>query len=184
MAYIAKKTNLLPAGEMLKHIPLAAGARVGDLGCGGHGLFALAAARLIGPRGVVYAVDILKTTLAEVAQKARLDGVANIKPIWSNLEIVGATAIPPQSLDAVLLISVLFQCHDRPSVLTEAKRLLKPGGALLVVDWKTTATALGPAAQHRIAPPAMHALVTAAGFVAGEQFDAGPYHYGMVFTKS
>ncbi len=181
MAYIALRSTLLNADEILTHVMMRQGMRVGDLGCGGHGQFSLNAARKVGSTGVVYVVDILKTVLAELAKKARLEGIANIKPIWSNLEIVGSTAIPAQSLDIALLINLLFQTRDRVSVLTEAKRLLKPGGQLLIVDWKPTATPLGPAVERRFTPPDCQRA--AAGFILVEQFDAGRYHYGMVFIR-
>lgn len=183
MVYVTRDSSLLNFNTIFSHLKVGAGMRVGDLGCGGHGLFALHAARLVGSRGVVYTVDILKTTLAEVAKKARLEGLANVKAIWSNLEIVGSTAIIPQSLDVALLVNVLFQTPDRASVLSEAKRLLKPGGQLLVVEWKPSAMPLGPALNRRVIERECLAIARAAGFTLTEPFDAGRYHYGLVFTK-
>lgn len=183
MPYIAATNALLNPETVLTHLPLTAGMRVGDLGCGGHGQFAVKAARLVGQRGMVYVVDIRKSALAEITKKARLVGVTNVKPIWANLELVGSTGIPPGTLDAAMLINVLFQTPDRASLFLESKRLLNGGGTLVVVDWKTAASPLGPALERRITPLEVSAHATAAGFQLRETFDAGPYHYGLAFTK-
>jgi len=183
MPYIASESSLLSPSAVLVHLRLGAGMRVADLGCGGHGQFTLHAARLVGPRGLVYAVDILKSTLAELAKKARLEGCSNVKPIWSNLEVVGATAIPAGSLDAALLVNVLFQSRDRASLLQEAGRLLRTGSQLLVVDWQLGASPLGPPQEQRLTPAQVKANAQAAGFQLSEEFSAGRYHYGLVFTK-
>ncbi|MDD5110171.1 MAG: class I SAM-dependent methyltransferase [Patescibacteria group bacterium] len=184
MPYITSDSQLLHPEAVFAHLKLRAGSKIADLGCGGHGQFTLGAARLAGTTGKVYAVDILKSALAEIAKKARLENLPNIKPIWANLEIVGVTAVPEASLDITLLINVLFQTRDRASIFREARRLLKPGGQLLVVEWKTTATPFGPPTDHRLSPDQVVALGTAARLQRQETFDAGKYHYGIVFTKS
>lgn len=183
MPYVSTGSSLLNTDQLFYQLNLKEGMRVGDLGCGGHGHFPIRAARLVGNGGVVYAVDILKSVLAEISKKARLEGISNIKPIWTNLELVGAAAIPPASLDTALLINVLFQTKDRASIFREAKRLLKPDGTLLVVDWKLTATPFGPKPWQRIAPETIQAFAAAAGLRLRETFDAGRYHYGMIFFR-
>src|SRR3989338_11597175 len=104
MVYISGGNELLDPEEIFKHIELKGGQRVADLGCGGAGHFVLPAAQKVGSLGTVYAVDILKSVLQTVASKARLEGVANVKTVWSNLELPGATKIPKESLDAAFLI--------------------------------------------------------------------------------
>ena len=183
MVYITERTTLINPAAMLAHLPLRAGLRVGDLGCGGHGQIAAAAARAVGDSGTVYLVDIRKSALAELVKKTRLIGIRNVKSIWANLELVGATGLPAGTLDAAMLINVMFQAQDKASVFLETKRLLKSGGALLVVDWKTAATRLGPPSDHRVPPNELEAYARAAGFQLRETFDAGPYHYGLVFTR-
>lgn len=183
MPYVTTGSTLLNPDLLFYRLGLKEGMRVGDLGCGGHGQFPIRAAQLVGKNGVVYAVDILKSVLAEISKKARLKGITNIKPIWTNLELIGATAIPPATLDTALLINVLFQTKDRANIFREAKRLLKPGGTLLVIDWKTTASPFGPEPSHRIAPAAIQAFAAAAGLRLREAFDAGRYHYGMIYIR-
>lgn len=183
MPYIAGTSTLLNAANVLGPLGLQPGMRVADLGCGGHGQFTVMAARAVGLNGVVFAVDILKPALEEIAKKARLEGVRNIKTIWSDLERVGATTIPATTIDAAYLINVLFQSRQHASILREAARLLKAGGRLLVVEWKNVAAPFGPPRKFRLAPDLVHQLASDAGLKVEAAFDAGPYHYGLVFIK-
>ena len=99
--------------------------KVADLGCGSSGHFVFPSAKLVGKKGIVYAVDILRTTLETVNKRARIENLANIKTVWSNLEIFGATKIEAGSLDVGLLINTLYQSHKRAEILRESIRLLK-----------------------------------------------------------
>lgn len=159
------------------------GQQVGDLGCGGAGYFSLPAARLVGPNGKVYAVDVLKSALEGVLSKAKLESLLNIEAIWSDLEKVGATKVVPESLDHALLVNILFQSRQNESLVQEAKRLLRVGGKLLVVDWKVETTPFGPPLANRLPAEAVKQLVGKFGFTVEKEFEAGPYHYGFVFIK-
>lgn len=157
---------------------------VGDLGCGGAGYFTMAAARMVGDQGQVYAVDILKTVLSSVESKARMQKLYNVKPIWSNLEIVGATSIPEASLDYALLINILFQSHKHKEIMTEAVRLMKPGAKLLVIDWDRGNNALGPADDDKVDQERVRQYATELGLAEVNDFKAGQYHFGMIFMKA
>lgn len=159
------------------------GQQVGDFGCGGAGYFSLPAARLVGNNGKVYAVDILKSALQGVASKAKLERLINIETIWSDLERLGVTKIVPESLDHAFLINIMFQSRQNETIVQEARRLLRVGGKLLVVDWKIEPTPLGPPLANRLAAAAVKQIVSRAGFTIEKEFDAGPYHYGLVFIK-
>lgn len=157
--------------------------RVGDLGCGrtGHFVFPLAAA--VGEYGLIYAVDILKDVLANIDRRAQQENVKQIKTVWSNLEMFGATKIESSSLDIALLINILFQSNRRSEIIREAVRMLKQGGKLLVVDWKRIATPLGPSVEGRLNKENLLAVCQRLGLELMEEFEAGVYHFGMVFLK-
>ncbi len=157
---------------------------VADLGCGGAGYFTLAAARVVGDQGQVYAVDILKTVLSSVESKARLQKLYNIKTIWSNLEVYGATAIPAASVDYAFLVNILFQSQKHDEIIREAYRLMKPGGKLLVVDWARGLVAIGPSENDKVDPVEIRRLATEVGLAEINDFKAGQYHFGMIFIKA
>ncbi len=174
---------LNPTNLLAKELELQFGHQVADFGCGGAGYFTLPAAKLVGSRGKVYAVDILKSALDGVISKAKLDNFLNIETVWSDIERVGATKIPAGSLDRALLINIMFQSRKNEHILKEVARLLKQGGKLLVVDWKVNPTPFGPPPGNRLPPQTIANLAAQAGFSKEKEFEAGPYHYGFVFVK-
>lgn len=176
--------NELITIDIFEKAPLEAGMHVGDLGCGNLAYFAIPAAKLVGKGGVVYAVDILKSVLDAVTHLVRQEGLDGIiRPIWSNLEVVGATAIPADSLDLAMLHNMLFQSDKDDQVLRETYRLVKRGGRAIIVDWLRTATPFGPPMEDRTDPEQIKRWALEAGFQVAEEFQAGPYHYGLLLTK-
>jgi len=178
------KSELLDAGNILREIiGLKAGNRIADLGAGG-GLFTTQAAMLVGGNGQVYAVDIIKNILSEIDSKARMSGLNNIKTIWSNVEVLGATKIPDNSLDAVFLVNILFQSDKHYDIMAEATRLLKSGGKMLIIDWSDTSPGFTPASERQVDQQKLieHAQELDLGLV--QEFKAGNYHFGLVFVKN
>jgi ubiquinone/menaquinone biosynthesis C-methylase UbiE len=180
---IGGKSEFLDAGKILSEIlQVKKGDMVGDLGAGG-GLFLMQIARLVGDQGQVYAVDVVKNILSELESKARLSGLNNIKTIWSNLEVVGAAKIKNDSLDSAILVNVLFQSQKHYEILAEATRLLKNGGKLLIIDWENNNLSFGPPKDRLIDLNQVIGLASELNLELAQQFKAGPYHFGLIFTK-
>ena len=177
------QSELLNAGSILKDI-LGLGPRhvVGDLGAGG-GMFTISAARLVGDQGQVYAVDVMRHVLGDIESKARMARLNNIKTVWSNLEMVGAARIKEASLDFAILVNVLFQSKKHEAILTEATRLLKTGGQLLVIDWSDTRPGFAPANDRQVDPQRIIQLAAANGLTLEREFKAGHYHFGLILIK-
>lgn len=173
--------ELLNVKELLAKLGVKPGQTIIDFGCGPLGLFTLPAARIVGPRGRVYAVDVLKSALESVENHAKFDHLANVTTVWSNIEVKSATKIPSNSADLELLVNVLYSSDKRFEIFKEIRRLIKPGGKLLVTEWKTTVAALGPKLDLRPEPSDLIGLAKDAGFKELEQFEVGDYHYGLLF---
>jgi ubiquinone/menaquinone biosynthesis C-methylase UbiE len=170
--------------EVINKCQITAGMTVADLGCGNLGYFVIPIAKLIDKDDKVYAVDIQKAVLEGVKSKAKLEGLTNIETVWSNLEKVGATNIPEASLDVALLINILFQNKNRKDIMTEAVRLLKSGGKLVVVDWKKIGAPFGPEVSLRIDPNEIKTIAQELNLQLVEETDFGEYFWGLIFTKS
>ncbi len=175
--------NELITVDILSKAGVQAGMKVADLGCGNLGYFAIPAAKMVGKDGISYAVDILKSVLEAVEGRAKMQGLSNLKTVWSNLEMLGATAIEEASLDIAFLINMIFQSDKDDIVVKEACRLVKSGGKVAVVDWLKIATPFGPPALDRSNPEDIKRFAAAAGLKLEEEFSAGPYHYGLLFSK-
>ncbi len=177
-------SELLDARQILtQYLEIKPGKIIADLGAGGAAYFTMQAARLVGATGQVYAVDVVKNVLSGIESKAQMAGLYNIKTIWSNLEILGATKIPEASVDFAFLVNVLFQTQKKHEVINEAIRLLKPGGSLLVIDWRDSALSFAPAKHLRVDQTDIIKHAEKMSLTLKQAFDAGGYHFGLIFVK-
>lgn len=178
------RNDLLDARDILeRQLGLFYGAQIGDLGCGGTGYFGFEMARIVGEKGIVYAVDVLKMILKNIDHKAKMYKLNNIRTIWSNLENYGATAINDRALDFTTLVTVLFQNKHPERIMREAVRMLKTGGKLLVIEWKAGRFPFGPPAEIKIAESLVGDLALGAGLKKVKDIEVDRFHYGVVFEK-
>jgi len=178
------KTYLNPT-HILEKLGISPGQIVADFGCGGSGYFTLQAAKMVGNKGLVYAIDILKPALSAVLSKAKLMGLSNLKTVWSDLETVGAAKfISNNSLDIGLLKNVLYQSKRKPEIIKECARCLKKEAKLLVIDWEVIGLGFGPKKEDLVSKEDVIKMATDIGLAKMESFKAGPYHWGLIFVKS
>ncbi len=183
MANNNKSTILFDIDLILSKMDIEEKQKVAELGCGNFGFFVWPLAKTVGRYGLVYAVDILKPNLDEIKRRAVHDNLPQVKTVWSNLEIFKATNIETSSLDNALLINVLHQSAKKIEILREAIRLLKRGAKLLIIEWKTADSPLGPELSRRVKIEALKTAAPKIGLDLKEEFEAGPYHYGLILTK-
>jgi SAM-dependent methyltransferase len=101
-----------------------------DLGSGG-GIDVILSAKRVGPTGVAYGVDMTDEMLALAQQNAREAGVTNVHLLKGVIEDI---PLPANSVDVVISNCVINLSVDKPAVLTEMARVLKPGGRIGISD--------------------------------------------------
>eukprot|EP00656_Telonema_subtile_P054523 TRINITY_DN8179_c0_g1_i1.p1 TRINITY_DN8179_c0_g1~~TRINITY_DN8179_c0_g1_i1.p1 ORF type:complete len:290 (+),score=55.28 TRINITY_DN8179_c0_g1_i1:16-885(+) len=158
--------------EMLRTLQPAAGERVLDIGCG-PGFLLEDLNHQVGESGHVEGCDP-SLVMCELAEK-RLPSHVIVKP-------AKAEELPyrDESFDVVVLSQVLLYVHDVPKALEEARRVLRPGGRLLIcdTDWNSLVvntgdkerlerirTACGSTFVHASLPPKLPGLLAKAGLV-------------------
>lgn len=156
---------------------------VADLGAG-TGFYSLLAAHMV-PQGKVYAVEISKDFLEVIKNKIKDAGLKNIDVIWGNVEKKGGTMLGDQVIDRVIASNILFQVEDRYAFVEEIKRILKPKGRVLLVDWDPS---LGEEKQtvkikEAISKDKVIQMFKEHGFVLEREINAGEHHYGMILEK-
>lgn len=176
-------TELINHQKVLTEAEIEEGMKVADLGCGARGPFVLQAAKMVGNKGVVYGVDILKPSLQSLESIAKMHGIHNLKTVWSDIEVYNATKIASSSLDLAIIANLFFQSKKRVEILKETIRLLKKEAKLLIVDWKKTGAPFGPPVEDRVNPEKIKEVTAELGLELKKEFEAGPYHFGLVFIK-
>jgi ubiquinone/menaquinone biosynthesis C-methylase UbiE len=125
----------LRPGEIIQHLrnkkyvlPSMKGA---DFGCG-TGYFAALLAQEVGPSGKIYAIDIDEEVIKEAQEFVHQFGLRNVKFLQQNLEINSGLA--NNSLDFVFISQVLYQSDEPYKIISEAKRVLKDNGYLIILE--------------------------------------------------
>ena len=106
------------------------GETVLDLGSGG-GIDVLLSARRVGPDGFAYGLDMTDEMLALARANAAEAGAANVEFVKGEIE---AIPLPDDAVDVVISNCVINLSADKPRVLAEAARVLRPGGRFAVTD--------------------------------------------------
>ena len=173
--------GFLNPDKVIEEFGIKKGVKIADFGCGA-GYFTIPLARTVGEKGKIYASDVLKTALESVQGRAKVEGLLNIETTLSNLEVSGGSKLKDDFLDFVLLANILFQSSKKADIIKEAKRTLKKGGKIVIVEWQENQP-MGPPEDFIISKKFVKDLAKKQGFKFEKEFPAGKHHWGMIFEK-
>jgi arsenite methyltransferase len=137
--YAAEQREQLPGAAVLASLgcgnptavaELHEGEVVLDLGSGG-GIDVILSAKRVGPTGTAYGLDMTDEMLALAQQNVREAGVSNVHFLKGVIEEI---PLPASSVDVVISNCVINLSTDKPAVLTEVARVLRPGGRIGISD--------------------------------------------------
>jgi len=161
---------------ILADIGLRPGLTFVDIGCGG-GFFALPAARIVGETGKVYGLDTNPRSITSLKELASREGLTNLDLTIGKAEEL---VICEQCADIIFFGIALHDFQDASKVLENAKRMVKPTGRLVNLDWKKEPMKLGPPVEIRFSQEMASRLIEAAGFIVETVKDSGLYHYIVI----
>lgn len=179
---MSEESSFLNPVKAIRAAGIQDGMHVADFGAG-SGFFTRAAAREVGPRGVVWAVDTHKDILTRIKNLAVAEGLHNVEILRATLEAKGGTALPAAKFDVVIAANILFSSENKEAVVAEMARVLHRGGRALVIDWSDSHGGLGPHPDHVCTFEDAQKLFTAAGFQYESDIPAGEFHWGCILRK-
>jgi ubiquinone/menaquinone biosynthesis C-methylase UbiE len=142
-----------------------------------EGFFSLLAAKKVGSNGRVYAVDVDAHAIEKLQNQADAEGLNNIVAAIGRAE---DTVFCHGCADMVFFSMDLHDFENPAQVLANARKMLKPSGRLVDLDWKKMAMEFGPPERIRFSEEKVAELLRAAGFQVESKKEAGPYHYIVI----
>lgn len=158
---------------MLQALGVKPGQTVCDMGCG-NGFYTLQLARLVGPRGRVYAVDIQPEMLQMLARNAAEARLSNILPV---LGTPIDPRLPAGAIDMMLCVDVYHEFSHPEAMLEKIKESLAPDGNLVLVEFRGEDPAVPIKPLHKMTKAQVRAELEPAGFEMVREFDRLPWQH-------
>ena len=166
---------LLAPGTFLDRIGVEPGSVVADLGAG-PGFFTERLAPRVGPEGRVYAVDIAPEMI-RLLHGRDLPAQVEIRLSGEN-----RLPIPDGAVDLALLAFVLHELEAPDAFLPEVRRVLRPRGRLVVLEWVKQAEEMGPPLEERLTEEESARILTESGFRITGRGHPNASNYYLVAT--
>jgi predicted methyltransferase len=126
--------------QITQQLGLKPGMAVADVGAG-TGLFVGLIARQVGPEGKVYATEISPKFVEHLRERASKAGLTQVEVVTGKQR---STGLPDDSIDLAFVCDVYHHFEYPRSMLASLRRALRPGGALVVVDYERIPGRTGP----------------------------------------
>ncbi len=167
--------------QIIKAARIRRGLAVADIGAG-TGLFTPLLADATGPRGKVYAVDIVKDFLALIEKRAAVAGLRNVRTVLCTERSV---ELAKNSVDLAFICDVYHHFEYPHSSLASLHRALRPGGELVLVEFKRVPGQSSDwVLNHvRAGQEVFTAEIEAAGFKKVQEIDLLKENYILRFRK-
>jgi ubiquinone/menaquinone biosynthesis C-methylase UbiE len=133
----------------------------------------------VGETGRVYAVDVSPDMIRALNHRLRDAGVRNVVPVLSE---PGDPLLPDASIDRFVIVDTWHHVEGRPAYLALLKRMLKPGGQVVHIDFQKRDLPIGPPLEMKVSREDLIRQMEAAGFELGAEHAFLPYQYFLVFT--
>jgi predicted methyltransferase len=165
--------------KALELIGITPGMVVADVGAG-TGYMTIRLARLVGPTGKVYANDLQRPMLQIVQGKARAEQLSNVEVVQGTED---DARLPENAIDLALLVDVYHEFSHPREMLRSIRRSLKPGGQLVLVEYRKEDPGIPIALTHRMSLAEARAEVEAEGFAFDRLVPGLPRQHIIEFRR-
>jgi len=181
-AYIAmlddpKRDAYQKPHEVITALKLKEGEVIADIGAG-SGYFTFRLAHHVGDTGRVYAVDVGADMIVHLNRRIRDLQSKNVVTI---LAAPDDPLLADASVDRFFICDTWHHIEDHPRYLALLKKMLKPGGQIVMVDFKKEQTPMGPPMEMRIDRADLVKEMEKNGFRVAAEHTFLPYQYFLVF---
>jgi ubiquinone/menaquinone biosynthesis C-methylase UbiE len=167
-------------GEVVRALAFREGEVVADIGSG-TGYFTVRFARAVGESGRVYAVDVSPDMIRHLNRRLRDEGIGNVVTVLSDPD---DPLLPDASVDRFVIVNTWHHIEDQVGYLEKMKRMLRPGGQVVHIDFQKRDVPVGPPTSEKIAREDLVKQMKDAGFRLAAEHDLLPYQYFLVFELS
>lgn len=150
-----------------------------DLGSG-SGEYTFELAHRVGSIGKVFALDVQKGLVDKLANECQKKHFTNVSVVWDDMDDANGIALKDASIDRIVIANTLFQIEDIQKFASEVKRILKPKGMVLIVDWAESFGGIGPTSQHVVTRTRAQEIFEKVGLYTVKDITAGEHHYGFI----
>jgi predicted methyltransferase len=166
--------------QIMDALSIAEGSVVADLGAG-SGWFTIRLAVRVGPNGRVYAEDIQPQMIEVIKRRLARENLSNVEV---KLGKPDDPQLPPNSLDAALIVDAYHEMEQPVTLLRNVARALKPAGLIGIVGSTMAGGGPGPPMDERVDPERVIREAGAAGLRLIAQPNMLRYQYMLVFGKA
>ncbi len=150
-----------------------------DLGCG-TGEYTFELSQRVGATGKVFALEIQKGLIDKLLAECTQRNIKNTTIIWDDIDDMNGVALQDSMIDRAIIANILFQLEDIQKFALEVKRILKPKGMALIIDWAESFNGIGPAPQYVISETRAQEIFEKVGLYTIKTVEAGEHHYGFI----
>ena len=164
--------------EVMRALGLKAGEVIADIGAG-SGYFTFRLTHHVGDRGKVYAVDVSPDMIRHINRRIRELKATNVVSILADPD---DPLLPEGSVDRFFFSDSWHHIDNQTTYLSLMKKMLKPGGEIVMIDFHKTDLPVGPPMQMKIAREDLIKQMESNGFRLMKEHTFLPYQYFLVFA--
>jgi len=164
--------------EVIHALNLKSGEVIADIGAG-SGYFTFQLARHVGDKGKVYAVDVSPEMILHINRRIRELKANNVVTLLADPD---DPLLPDRSVNRFFFSDSWHHIENQSKYLSLMKRMLKPSGEVVMIDFHKKELPVGPPMQMKIAREDLIKQLDANGYRLTKEHSFLPYQYFLVFV--